>query len=170
MSDSTTMELKADREIVISRMFRAPPKLVFEAWTNAELVRLWWAPRSRGVEMAECTADVRVGGKYRYVLRREQDTFAFSGEYSEITPPTRLVYTQSFEAFPGQSALITVTFEERGGHTQMVSRELYPSAEARDAALSSGMEEGMRETMKQLDDLVAGIAVSYQPSAISSEK
>lgn len=161
MSDATTMELKSDREIVIARVFRAPAKLVFEAWTNADLVRQWWAPRSRGVEMVECTADVRIGGKYRYVLRHGQDSFAFSGSYTEIHPSSRLVYTQIFEAFPGPPVIITVTFEDRpDGKTQLVSHELYPDAQTREAALASGMESGMRETMNQLDDMVASLVAA----------
>lgn len=149
----TRMELHGDREIVISRTFRAPPRLVFEAWTDARHVRRWWAPKTRA-EIVDVTADVRVGGKYRYVLRAHGNEFAFSGEYREVAPPTRLVYTQVFEAFPDMPAIITVTFEAAAGHTRLVSRELYPSPEAREAALSSGMEDGMRETMDQLDELV----------------
>ncbi|MFT3774426.1 MAG: SRPBCC family protein [Minicystis sp.] len=153
----TSMEVKSDREIVIARTFRAPPHIVFDAWTKPELVRRWWAPKSHGVEIAVCEADVRVGGKYRYALRRGDDEFAFSGTYTEITPPTRLVYTQVFEAFPGAAVIVTVTFTERGGKTQLVSHELYPSKEALEAALASGMEHGMRETMDQLDALVVSL-------------
>lgn len=151
---TTTLELRGDRELIITRSFRAPPRLVFQAWTQPEFVRRWWAPKSRGVEIVECTAQVEVGGGYRYLLRHGDDQFGFSGRYTEISPPTRLVYTQVFENFPGLEAIITVTFEERDGHTFMRSHELYPSPEARDGALASGMEDGMRETMDQLDELV----------------
>ena len=106
------------------------------------------------MEIVEWTAQVEVGGRYRYLLRRGDDQFGFSGRYTEISPPRRLVYTQVFEAFPGAEAIITVTFEDRDGHTFMSSHELYPSPEARDGALASGMEDGMRETLDQLDDLV----------------
>lgn len=150
----TTLELLGDRELRITRTFRAPPDLVYEAWTQPELVRRWWAPRSRGVELSECTAEVRVGGRYRYVLRRGPESYGFSGEYLELLAPSRLVYTQIFDPFPDQPALITVTFEPRGAHTFMSSHERYPSAEAREGAIASGMEEGMRETMEQLDVLV----------------
>lgn len=156
--NDTSMELVSDREIVIARTFRAPPRIVFEAWTKAEFVRRWWAPKALGVEIVDVTADVRPGGKYRYQLRpRGGDEFAFSGTYTEVTPPTRLVYTQLFEPVPGAEMTITVTFEEHDGKTRLVSREVYPSKEARDAALASGMEHGMRETMNQLDDLVASL-------------
>jgi uncharacterized protein YndB with AHSA1/START domain len=154
--NQTTMELVGDRELIITRTFDARPHRVFQAWTDATLVRRWWAPRSRGVAMASCEADVRVGGKYRYVLRRDDGgDLAFSGEYRELTPPSRLVYTQIFEPHPGDPVIVTVTFEDRAGKTRMVSHELYPSAAVRAAVLESGMEHGMRETMDQLDALVA---------------
>lgn len=152
----TTMEVKSDRELVIERTFNGPARLVFDAWTRPELVKRWWAPKSHGVAVVGCDADVRVGGKYRYVLRRDTgDEIAFSGRYTEVTPHSRLVYTQVFEAFPGAEVIVTITFDERGGKTRLVSHELYPSKEALSAALASGMEHGMRETMDQLDELIA---------------
>lgn len=161
--DATTMELGPDREIIISRVFRAPPSLVFDAWTQAELVRRWWAPVSRGVELTSCTADVREGGIYRYVLRHGAHELAFSGVYREVTRPRRLVYTQVFEPMAeGGAAVITVSFESTSidgrEATKLVSHEVYPSREARDMALSSGMEDGMRETMDLLFDLVVELA------------
>jgi uncharacterized protein YndB with AHSA1/START domain len=159
MKNETTMELKSDREIIISRTFNAPPRIVFDAWTKAEFVRRWWAPASHCVAMEACDADVRVGGKYRYVLSpRRGGQIAFSGEYTEITPYTRLRYTQIFEEFPDAEVNITVTFAERGGKTHLVSHEVYPSKEARAGALEAGMEHGMRETMDQLDALVEQLA------------
>jgi uncharacterized protein YndB with AHSA1/START domain len=130
---------------------------VFDAFTKPEHVRRGWAPKSRGVTLVECDADVRPGGAYRYVLARgKAERFAFLGKYVEIARPTRLVYTQSFEPMPGE-AVVTVSFEERDGSTTLVSYELYPSKEALDAALSSGMEDGMRETFEQLEELVASL-------------
>jgi uncharacterized protein YndB with AHSA1/START domain len=157
--NTTTMDLKSDRELLITRTFNAPARIVFDAWTKAELVKRWWAPKSHGVSIAECNADVRVGGSYRYVLRpQEGDDIAFSGKYTEITPHSRLVYTQIFEPMRDAGAVIvTITFEEQGGKTRLVSHELYPSKEAREAALGSGMEHGMRETLDQLDELVASL-------------
>ncbi|WP_224246102.1 SRPBCC family protein [Hyalangium gracile] len=154
----TTMELKAEREIIISRTFNGPARIVFDAWTRPELVKRWWAPKSHCVEVVGCEADVRVGGKYRYTLRRDTgDQFSFYGEYSELTPHSRLVYTQIFEPFPDSPVVVTVTLTERNGKTHLVSHELYPSKEAREGALASGMEHGMRETMDQLDELVASL-------------
>ena len=153
---TTSMTLAGDREIVIARTFRAPPRVVFDAWTKAELVKRWWAPVQLGVKMVSCEADVRVGGKYRYVLRpRDNPEFAFSGEYKEISPHSRLVYTQVFEPMAGAGEMeITVTFEADDGHTRVISHEVYPSKEVREGALASGMEVGMRETMDLLDALV----------------
>ena len=160
--NQTTKELRSDREIVITRTFNGPPRIVFDAWTRPELVKRWWAPGSRGV--AECEADVRPGGRYRYVIRLDGGhVFAFSGKYIEVVPPSRLVYTEVFEptasgANPDDAGLIvTVTFDEHEGKTDMVSHSLCPSKEVRDQILASGMEQGMRQTMDQLDELVASL-------------
>lgn len=157
MSD-TTLEKVSDREIVITRSFRAPPRIVFLAYTQAEHVEKWWAPRALGVELASCEADVRVGGVYRYVMRvRDAGEMAFSGRYVEVSPPSRIVYTQVFEPMAAQGeAVVTVEFAPEGhGRTRMVSRERYPSAAALEAAIAAGMETGMRITLEQLDELVA---------------
>jgi len=154
----TLLSLEGDSTIVISRVFRAPPALVFEVWTQPELVSRWWAPKCLGLTVAEITADVRVGGGYRYVLDTPHGPVAFRGEYHEITPSSRLVYTEVFEQQPTAPALVTVTFEEDAGRTRVVSRSVYPSAEVRDAVIQSGMEVGMRECMDQLDDVAAALA------------
>lgn len=153
----TSMEIRQEREIVIARTFNAPARVVYDAWTRADLVKRWWAPRSHHVTMAECDADVRVGGGYRYVLRQEQGhDIAFSGVYRELEPHTRLVYTQVFEPMrDAGEAVITVTLREQDGRTHLTSVELYPSQEARDGAIAAGMESGMRETMEQLEELLA---------------
>lgn len=158
MSD-TTLTRTSDREIVITRTFRAPPRLVFTAFTDAEHVAKWWAPKSRGTSMSSCEADVRVGGAYRYVLSTPHGEVAFSGRYIELTRPSRVVYSQVFEPMAdGGEALVTVTFDEHAGEqTRMTSIERYPSKEALEAALESGMEGGMRETLDQLDALVASM-------------
>lgn len=156
----TTMTLQGDTEIMIRRQFNAPPDIVFRAWTDPELVKLWWAPQGLGVSIVSCDADLRVGGRYRYVLRNpDGETMAFSGEYREIEPAQRLVYTQVLELMSDAGeALIEVTFSEVGGLTSVVSLETYPSAEVRHIVVASGMEEGMRETMDQLDTLVSSLA------------
>lgn len=159
----TTMDRTSDRELVITRTFNAPPRIVFEAWTNPELVKRWWAPQSRGVSIVSCDADVRVGGRYRYVLRHAQGDFAFAGQYREVTPHSLLVYTENFEpdaqpADDSGAAVITVTFTGRNGGTDLVSHSRFPSKEVLDAVIATGMEGGMRETMDQLAELVASLA------------
>jgi uncharacterized protein YndB with AHSA1/START domain len=164
LMNQTTMDLEGDREIVIRRTFNGPARIVFDAWTKPELVRRWWAPKSHCGSVAACDADVRVGGHYRYVIRMDSGhEFAFSGKYMEVTPPSRMVYTEIFEptasgAKPGETGIVvTVTFDERDGKTHLVSRSLCPSTEVRDTILASGMEHGMREAMDQLEELVASL-------------
>ena len=158
--NETTMALRGDREIVITRTFNGPARIVFDAYTRADLVRRWWAPRSLGVEMVSCEADVREGGAYRYVIQPPgSEPLAFSGRYLEVAPTTRLVYTQVFEPMAeAGEAVVTVVFEEDGGRTHMTSTERYVSPEVRDAVIASGMETGMRATMDQLDELVASLS------------
>jgi uncharacterized protein YndB with AHSA1/START domain len=162
--NTTTLELPSDREILITRAFNGPARIVFDAFTKPELVARWWAPTSRGVSIVSCDADLHVGGTYRYVLQvRTQGQIAFSGSYLEVTPPSRLVYTQFFEPTasgtnPGEVPItVTVTFEERDGKTHLTSLTSCPSKELRDGIIASGMEKGMRETMDQLDDLVGSL-------------
>lgn len=157
MKNETTMALEGDRMIVISRTFDGPARKVFDALTRPELVARWWAPRSLGVSVVSIDADVRAGGSYRYVIRNADGSeVAFSGVYRELTPHTRLVYTQAFEpmAHMGE-VVVTTTLEEHDGKTRLVSREVYPSGEVRDMVLATGMETGMRETLDQLDELVS---------------
>lgn len=155
---STELERRSDRDYVVTRRFRAPARIVFDAWTKPELVRRWWAPASMGVTVVSIDADVRPGGAYRYVLQPPGggETIAFSGEYREIVRPTKLVYTSRFEPFP-DAAVVTATFDERGDETVLVVHEQYPSKEALDAAISSGMEGGIRVTYDQLDALVVSL-------------
>ena len=170
--NQTSLQLEGDREIVIRRTFNGPARIVFTAWSNPELVKRWWAPSSLGVAIVSCDADVKAGGRYRYVLRhRASNAFAFSGEYIEVIPYSRLVYTQIFEptaagAQPGDaSILITVTFDEENGRTRVKSHTTCPSKDVRDGIIASGMERGMRETMDQLETVVAELADDSGASA-----
>jgi uncharacterized protein YndB with AHSA1/START domain len=163
--NQTTMELRGDREIVIARTFNAPARIVFEAWTRPELVRRWWAPQSHGASVESCDADLRAGGRYRYVVSVDRGfKFAFTGTYREVRPPDRLVYTEIFEpkaagAEPGaEEVVVTVTFEERDGRTHVVSTSVCPSQAVRDAILATGMEHGMRKAMDQLEELVVSLS------------
>jgi len=159
LANRTTLERTSDRELVIERAFNGPPRIVFDAWTKPELLKRWWAPCSLGVTLFECDADVRVGGAYRYVFGREgSPRVAFSGTYTEVTRPSRLVYTQIFEPMRAAGvAIVTATFEEKHGKTHFALHSLYPSKQALDGAIASGMEHGMRETMEQLEKLVASL-------------
>ena len=152
----TQVERASERELVIRRHFRASPRTVFDAMTKPELLRRWWAPRSLGVVLISCDAEVRVGGSYRYVFGRPgEPPMAFSGVYREVVPGARVVYTQIFEPMPNTGeGLITATFEARDGGTLLIQRELYPSKEVLDGAIASGMERGMRETLEQLEALL----------------
>jgi uncharacterized protein YndB with AHSA1/START domain len=152
----TTVERRSDRELVITRTFNGPARILFDAWTQPALLKRWWAPCSLDVTLLACDADARVGGTYRFVFGRDAShPMAFSGAYTEVTPYSRLVYTQIFEPMrDAGEAIVTVAFDEKRGRTRLVLRELYPSKEALDGAIASGMEDGMRETMEQLERLV----------------
>jgi uncharacterized protein YndB with AHSA1/START domain len=156
VTPGTHVERASDRELVIRRHFRARPSTVFDAMTKPELLRRWWAPRSLGVVLVDVQADVRVGGRYRYVFGRPgEPPVAFSGVYKEVVPGARVVYTQIFEPMPNTGeGLITATYTAHQGGTLLLQRELYPSKEVLDGAIASGMERGMRETLEQLAALL----------------
>ena len=155
MKNRATVERKSERELVVTRTINGPPRIVFEAWTKPELFKRWWAPKSMGMVIRSCEMDVRVGGKYR--LEFEPDGMAFFGTYLEVTPHSRLVWTneEGGEAGP----VTTVTFEDERGKTLLVMRELYPSKEALDAA-GTGAAEMMSETFAQLDELLVTLGAS----------
>ncbi|HEY2516822.1 MAG TPA: SRPBCC family protein [Polyangiaceae bacterium] len=154
MKNRTTVERTSERELVVTRTFNGPARLVFEAWTKPELLKRWWAPKSMGAVLLSCDADVRAGGKYRFVFSHRDSTFEFFGRYLEATPHSRLVWTNEEGGDAGP--VTTVTFEEKGGKTLLVMRELYPSKEALEAA-GTGAAEGMRETFEQLDELLVAL-------------
>jgi len=159
MQSETTVERKSDRELVVIRTFGGPARIIFDAWTNPELLKRWWAPRSLGVSLFECESDLRVGGTYRYAFGRDRSKpEVFSGRYIEVVPTTRLVLTQLYERLrEAGEAVITVTFEESNGSTRLTLHQLFPSKEALDGAVRSGMEHGMRENFDQLEELVASL-------------
>jgi uncharacterized protein YndB with AHSA1/START domain len=151
----TTVERKSERELVVTRTFNGPARIVFEAWTKPELFKRWWAPKSMGMSLLSCEMDVRVGGKYR--LEFEPDAMAFFGTYLEVTPHSLLVWTNEEGGEGGP--VTTVTFEEKGGKTLLVMHELYPSKEALDAA-GTGAADAMVETFAQLDELLVTLGAS----------
>ena len=145
--------LPSDRETMLTRVFDAPRRMVWDALTQPELIRRWFGPR--GWSLAECQVDLRVGGKWRYVLQGpDGQKMGMSGEYRELSPPDRCVYTEAFDDFPGHSVVTTLLVEE-GGKTTLTATILAPSKEVRDAVIASGMEHGAAETYDRLAELLA---------------
>ena len=151
MKNRTTVERKSERELVVTRTVNGPARIVFEAWTRPELFRRWWAPKSSGMSLLSCEMDVRVGGGYRLEFAHGDSQSAFFGTYKEVTPHSRLVWTNEEGGEDG--AVTTVTFEDQGSKTLLVLHELYPSKEALDAA-GTGAADAMGETFEQLDELL----------------
>ena len=159
MKNRTTVERKSERELVVTRTINAPARIVFEAFTKAELFKRWWVPKSFGLSLLSCELDVRVGGTYRLVFSHKgSEPMAFHGRYIDVTPHSRLVWTND-EGDDG-GAVTTVTLEEKGGKTRLVMHDLYPSKEALDAAIASGSTSGMPESLEQLDELVVTLVAS----------
>jgi uncharacterized protein YndB with AHSA1/START domain len=154
----TTLERKSDRELVITRTINGPARIVFEAWAKPELLKQWWVPKSFGITLLSCEADVRVGGRYRLVFDASPKPMEFFGRYIEVTPHSRLVWTN--EEGDDAGPVTSVTFEEKASKTLVVMHELYPSKKALDAAMSSGEKSGMNETFEQLDELVVTLGAS----------
>jgi len=152
MKNRATVERTSEREIVVTRTFDCPARVVFEAWTKPDLFKRWWVPKSIPMSLLSCELDVRVGGQYRLVFSYEGATTEFFGRYLEVTPPTRLVWTNDEGGEGG--AVTTVTFEEKGGKTRLVVHDLHPSKEALDDAIASGSTAGLPESLDQLDELL----------------
>ncbi|MHA7630534.1 SRPBCC family protein [Corallococcus sp. M7] len=153
MKNRTTVERKSERETVVTRTFDASARIVFEAWTKPELFKKWWVPKSLGMTLVSCEMDVRTGGTYRLVFGQGM---AFFGTYTEVTPHSRLVWTNEENGDDG--SVTTVTFEEKEGKTLLVVSELYASKEALDAA--GGAAEALVETFQQLDELLVTLGAS----------
>src|SRR5262245_35336533 len=158
LKNPTTTERTSERELVVTRTFNGPARLVFEAWTKPELFKQWWVPKSIGMSLLSCEMDIRVGGRYKLVFSHPAfpEPMAFFGTYNEVTPPSRLVWTndEGGEAGP----ITTVTFEERGAQTLVVVCDLYPSKEALDGAIESGSTGAFPETFEQLDELLVTLS------------
>lgn len=149
----TSVEHKSDRELVVTRMFDAPPAMVFRAWSQPELFRQWWMPKSvKGVSLVSCDMDVRTGGKYRLEFAAEgAGTMAFYGKYLDVVPNERIVWTN--DESDEEGAVTTVTFEDRGGKTLLTFHEIYPSKEGCDEAMT-GSAAGLPEQLDQLEELL----------------
>src|SRR5437868_3598839 len=142
-----------DREVVMTRVFDAPRRLVFDAFTRPELLKRWFGPR--GWSLAVCEVDLKVGGTFRFVLRGPGGAeMGMRGVYRELAPPERSVHTESFDDYPGESQ-VTAVLVEQGGKTTLTATVLYPSREVRDAVIQSGMEHGAAESYDKLAELLA---------------
>ena len=159
MNNGTTVERTSDRELVATRTLDGPARIVFEAWTKPALIMRWWAPKSFGISFLSCETDVRTGGSYRFVFGHaaSEQPVAFFGRYIEVTPPSRLVWTNEEDE---DGAVATVTFEEKDGKTLVVVHDLYPSKDALDAAIASGSTGGWPEQFEELDDLLTTLGAS----------
>ncbi len=149
MTNRTTVERQSEREVVVTRVFDCGARILFEAWTRPELFMRWWVPKSLGMSLASCEMDVRVGGAYRLVF---EGGMAFFGTYIEVSPPSRLAWTNDEGGDDGP--ITTVTFEEKDGRTLLVLSELHPSKEALDAA-GTGAADALDESFTQLDGMLA---------------
>jgi uncharacterized protein YndB with AHSA1/START domain len=156
-SDSFTVTTPSDDEIRMTRVFNAPAHLVFEAMTKPEHVKHWWGRLGNGYSVPVCEIDLRPGGAWRFVNRHPGGEAAFYGEYREITPPRRLVFTEIFEQFPDSVSVVTTEFTEEGGKTRMTATVRYPSLEVRNMVLASGMARGAGISYDRLEDLVAAL-------------
>jgi uncharacterized protein YndB with AHSA1/START domain len=154
VKNSTTVERASERELVVTRTFNGPARLVFDAWTRADLLQRWWTPKSFGIVFISAETDVRVGGGYRFVfgMAGSEQRMEFFGRYLEVTPHTRLVWTNDESGEAG--SVTTVTFEERGAETLVVFRDRYPSKQALDEAIASGSTSGFGESFQQLDEVL----------------
>jgi uncharacterized protein YndB with AHSA1/START domain len=152
----TTAERVSDREMVVTRRFDAPARLVFQAWTRPELMMRWWLPKSFGMTFVECEMEARTGGRYRFVFGHPQfeHPMAFFGTYLEVVQDARIVWTNEESGEAG--AVTTVTFEEAGGVTVMTLSDLCPSKEALDEAIASGSTGAWPEQLAELEAFLAG--------------
>jgi uncharacterized protein YndB with AHSA1/START domain len=155
MKNPTTLERKSERELVVTRTFNGPARIVFEAWTKPELLKQWWTPKSLGITFVSCEADVRTGGTYRFVFSHPdfEQPMAFHGRYIEVTPHSRIVWTNEESA---DGPISTVTFEEKDGKTLLILHELYSSKKALDDAIESGSTgtSAAGEQFELLDELL----------------
>ena len=153
----TTVERKSDREVVVTRTINGPARIVFGAFTTAELLKRWWVPKSMGMTLLACEVDARVGGTYRLVFDHDPEPAAFFGTYVEVKPYSRLAWTNEEGGEGGPVTM--VTFEEKGGKTLVVLHETYPSKESLDTA-GTGAADAMVETFDQLDELLVALGES----------
>jgi len=154
-TDSFTVTTPSSEEIRMTRVFDAPRALVFEAMTKPEHVREWWGRLGDGYSVPVCEIDLRVGGKWRFVNKHPKGEAAFHGEYLELDPPGRVVFTEIFEDFPDAVSVVTSELTEERGKTRLTATVRYPSMQVRDMVIASGMSKGAGISYDRLEDLVA---------------
>jgi uncharacterized protein YndB with AHSA1/START domain len=154
-SETFNLTTPSDQEIRLTRLFNAPRQLVFDAMTQPEHVRQWWGRLGEGYSVPLCEIDLRVGGRWRFVNRHPKGEAAFYGEYREITPPSRLVFTEIFADYPDSVSVVTTEYTEEDGKTRMTATVRYPSQEVRDMVIASGMSRGAAISYDRLEDLLA---------------
>jgi uncharacterized protein YndB with AHSA1/START domain len=153
-SRTFTVTTPSDEQIRMTRLFDAPPRLVFEAMTRPEHVRRWWGCLGDGYSVPVCEIDFRVGGRWRFVNRHPKGEAAFHGEYREINPPSRVVFTEIFEDFPDVVSVVTAELADENGKTRLTATVSYPSKDVRDMVIASGMAKGAGISYDRLEDLV----------------
>ena len=156
-SETFTVTTPSDTEIRLTRLFDAPRQLVFDAMTKPEHVRRWWGQLGPGYSVPVCEIDLRVGGRWRFVSRHPKGEAAFHGEYREIAPPSRLVFTEIFEDFPDAPSVVSTDYIDEHGKTRMIATVSYPSKDVRDMVMASGMSKGAGISYDRLEDLVAAL-------------
>lgn len=154
-SDTFKVTTPSDREIVLTRLFDAPRRLVFEAMTKPEHIKRWWGCLGEGYSVPVCEVDLRPGGAWRFVNRHPKGEAAFHGVYREIAAPERLVFTEIYDPFPDAESVVTSVFTEENGKTRLTVTCLYPSLEVRDMVINTGMAKGAAVSYDRLEDLVA---------------
>jgi uncharacterized protein YndB with AHSA1/START domain len=152
--DSFQVSTPSDEEVRMTRLFNAPPELVFEVMSKPEHVKQWWGQLGEGYSVPVCEIDLRVGGKWRFVNRHPQGEVCFYGEYREINPPGRLVFTEIFEQYPDTVSVVTTELKREGNKTRLTATVKYPSREVRDIVMNSGMERGAAASYDQLENLL----------------
>jgi uncharacterized protein YndB with AHSA1/START domain len=157
-SGTFTVTTPSDREIRMTRLFDAPRALVFEAMTRPEHIKNWWGNLGEGYSVPVCEVDLRPGGKWRFVNRMPNgESAAFYGEYREVVPPDRVVFTEFFEPFPDTESVVTAVLTEEQGKTRLTATVSYPSREVRDMVRATGMERGAAISYDRLEDVARGL-------------
>lgn len=157
-SGSFTVTTPSDCEIRMTRLFDAPRALVFEAMTKPEHIKHWWGNLGEGYSVPVCEVDLRVGGKWRFVNRTPSgESAVFYGEYREVAPPDRVVFTEFFEPFPDAESVVTATLTDENGKTRMTATVAYPSREVRDMVKATGMERGAALSYDRLEEVARGL-------------